>query len=116
MSDVRHVKGTLSIVPRVNDDLEQTAKQLLIDEGVSPGDHFDTFLEQLDWICHNYVIIDKSIYKIKNTEEMDSSEDIYNASQNEDGSLNFEVKFYSAGCSLEEAIEQAVRSLENGQK
>lgn len=37
--------------------------------------------------------------------------DVFNAHRNADGTIDFEVKYYSGGCGLSEAIENAIDSL-----
>ena len=38
-------------------------------------------------------------------------EDIATSSRNDDGSIDFQVKFYNGGCSFNEAIEDALKKL-----
>ncbi len=52
------------------------------------------------------VEIEGYIYTVEK-DEVDQENDIYSASLNDDGSIDFEVKYYNGGCGFHEAIDTA---------
>lgn len=110
MSETEHNSGTLTPVPMVG-DLEATAKSILSADGVEPKEYYDNFLEQLEDVGYrNYVIAGDKIYKVAYTEN-DPDTDIFKAKRNEDGTIDFETRYYNGGCGFGEAIEIALKSL-----
>lgn len=53
------------------------------------------------------VEIDGLIYEVEET-RFEPYDDIFESSKNEDGSINFEVKYYNGGCGFQEAIGYAL--------
>lgn len=47
------------------------------------------------------------IYTVEKS-DVDQEDDIYTAELNNDGSIEFEVKYYNGGCGFNEAIETAI--------
>lgn len=43
---------------------------------------------------------------------IDPDDDIFNATQNLDGTIDFHVMYYNGGCSFNEAIEEAISNME----
>ena len=108
MSDYEHSKGKLTPVEIVG-DLENTAKLLLEKMEIEPVGWYDNFLEQFEVETYRtYIVLNDKIYKIEST-PIDIYDDILNAVENEDETIDFEVKFYNGGCSFSEAIEIAVK-------
>jgi len=57
-----------------------------------------------------YIQLDKLLYKIEMS--VLSDDDIFIATKNKDGSINFTAKHYNGECSFGEAIEKSYRSME----
>jgi len=60
----------------------------------------------------DYVVVDDKIYKIIESNYVDPYE-IFKASKNDDGTINFIVSYYNGGCGFTEAIEEALNNMEN---
>lgn len=109
MSETEHRVGKLTPV-EINGTIEETAEAILKADGVEPKEYYDTFLDQLEDVGYRqYVITDGKIYKV-DMAEIDPYNDIFNATHNEDGTIDFEVKYYNGGCSFNEAIEEAIKA------
>lgn len=65
-----------------------------------------------DEMDEQYVITEDKIYGVLKSEEIDPNYDIFKASRNEDGTINFEVKYYNGGCGFGEAIGRALKKME----
>lgn len=89
MSETDHYKGKLIPTGKTQDEF-------------SPNNpDFDGFYEKA-------VVIDGMVYTVEKKEDIDPWCDIFRASKNEDGSYDFEVRYYNGGCSFDEAIYEAV--------
>ena len=51
--------------------------------------------------------IDGEVYDIVRN-EFEDSDGIFESSKNEDGTIDFEVKYYNGGCGFGEALEEAL--------
>ena len=107
MSDTVHYKGKL-IPVATEDTLEATAKRVMKEEGTELKDWVDDWRYIFDDnFYREYIIIDDKIYKA-DYKELNSYDDIMNATINEDGSIDFEIKYYNGGCGFCEALEESV--------
>jgi hypothetical protein len=108
MSEDVYYKGTLTPVDAAGDTLEEKCKNVLSANGVELSIWNDSWEEPLKWDSDDhYVVIGEDIYSV-DCEDVDPYDSIFNASKNEDGTINFEVKYYNGGCGLSKAIETAV--------
>ena len=89
MSETVHYKGRL--IPT-----GKTEKEYCGD-----GDIFDHY--------YDAVVIEGMVYTVEKI-NIDPDFDIFNSTKNEDGSIDFEVKYYNGGCSFNEAIDEAVKA------
>jgi hypothetical protein len=111
MSETVYITGKITPVVLAG-SADETAWGILKSRGKSKETYYNDSAEQLcDDFYKEFIVIDGVLYHLEST-EMSDDEDIYNARENTDGSINFEVKFYNGGCSLSEAIEEAVGRLE----
>jgi len=114
MSETVHYSGILTeIIPQEGKSLHDVARKILgpsYEEEINK-DFDGAALECLqDNCCSEYTVVAGKLYKI--TEKKDSSySDIFNASRNPDGTINFEVKYYNGGCGFDEAIEIALKKI-----
>jgi len=107
MSETVYYKGTLTEVYRLeNETLEDQCKRILQVEEFN-DDYYDSFQEMvLDQSYERYIVQDGILYAVQR-QELNSEDSLFNISKNEDGTLNFEVRYYNGGCSFDEAIEYA---------
>lgn len=92
MSETVHYKGKLTPTGKTLQEIDPDA-----------GNIYDLGYKE-------YVVIDGAIYKA-DYREIDDYDDILNASKNEDGTYDFEVKYYNGGCGFNEAIDIAIDRL-----
>lgn len=57
------------------------------------------------------VEIDGEVYLV-NMKNVDAHSNIFEASKNSDGSINFTIKYYNGGCGFNEAIDYALENME----
>ena len=117
MSETTHYRGILrEVKPIDGKTLQETAKQLFDDLGHTVNDYNKKYYPN-DYVKHlcnadfNYITFNYKLYKITK-EELDPYDDIIRASLNEDGSIDFEVKYYDGGGSMHEAIDSALKKLD----
>ena len=111
MSETVHYKGTLLKVERLEGEtLEEQCKRLL---GGKPLPSFcDTYEEfLLDEYYKTMTIQNGTVYEVAKI-EVDVDSDIYHANLRADGKIDFEVRYYNGSCGFDEAISEAVKSLE----
>ncbi len=109
MSEYEHHKGKLVEVKSIDgENLSDIIDKILKDRHIEVEDYYDSKRECFeDQLCGIYIIIENKVYEIT-SEEIDPYDDIMNAKFNEDGTINFEVKYYNGGCGFSEAIECAI--------
>ena len=91
--------------------LEETCKKICDDNDWEFDDYYDSWQEVLtDRGDEKYCIIKSKVYKLD--VEYSTYEDIFKASLNPDGSYSIILKYYTGGCSFNEAATEALSSLE----
>lgn len=114
MSETERAKGKLKKV--ISDlPLIELCTKLLFEEGCTNFDPKDIHdvnekFNEIFW-RGKYIVIDKEVYELEMESETDACEDIYEASYDKDGNIDFLVQFYNGGCCYSEAIEDAVKLL-----
>jgi len=88
MSDTVHYKGKLT----------PTGKTLKEFDGEA-GDIFDYYERAVE--------IEGMVYTVEK-KVLDPCDDIFLSTKNDDGTIDFEIKYYNGGCSFDEAIETAL--------
>ena len=113
MSEYEYHMGKLKPV-KIEKSLKETAIEILKENGYK---NFDIDDEDVIWdfqyLCDDYLVINDKIYQIIEALQVDEHGDIFRAKFNEDGTINYEVKFYNGGCNLGEAIETAIERKNN---
>jgi len=115
MSYYEHYRGTLTKVERLeNESLEDQCKRLLeekmLQEVILP-EYYDSYAEMLiDEFYKEYYTYNGILYSMYR-ESIDSDGDIFNANEGENGTINFEVRYYNGGCGFNEAIEEAIKNI-----
>ena len=109
MSGIVHYKGKLTEVkPSGNETLQEIAKRILEERKEIDRVNNNDYLEYLiDSLVVDYVAVDGRLYKyeLKGGEHLD---DIFHASEEEDGTISFEVKYHNGGRSFGNAIKEAL--------
>ena len=62
-----------------------------------------------DEFCGVAVEIHNQVFSVKRN-EYDDADDIFESSKNEDGTIDFQVKYYNGGCGFGEALEEALKA------
>lgn len=88
MSETVHYKGKLTPTGQTLKEFDSTADDIL--------DHY-----------YKAVEINGMVYTVEKT-EVDQYDDIFKSSNNDDGTIDFEVKYYNGGCGFNEAIDMAL--------
>ena len=90
MSETVHYKGKLTPTGKTLSEFDNSADDIY--------DHY-----------YKAVLIDDQVYTVEK-EEVEPYEDVFLSSKNEDGTIDFEVKYYNGGCSFNEAIDEAIKT------
>jgi len=113
MSEVVYYKGKLKPVDfLINETLEERCKRIIGD--VELEDCYDSYQEKLmddydyyeDYIIHNDIL-----YSVEKN-RLDPEQSMFTSKRNDDGTVNFEVRYYNGGTSFDEAIEYALKNKE----
>lgn len=114
MSRVVRYKGTLKIVPKLNNEtIEEQCKRILkerLDNDELPSYH-ETYQEWLLDVFYDdeYYIKDNILYEI-HKEELECC-DIFEGNFNKDGDIDFHTMYYNGGCCLTEALDEIMNKL-----
>jgi hypothetical protein len=116
MSETKHQKGKLVPIAR---ELGETVKSQI--KSVLGNDFIEELWHESDTASENandqiysnnledkYQFINLTLYEIKDFEDLDLDRDIAEISKNEDGSINFEFKYYNGGTCLSELLEENI--------
>lgn len=107
MSETVHYKGKLIPIITV-ESVQETALRILVNNYIRPTSGYDSFLEQLcEEVDEKYYERNGTLYKAV-FDELDPDDDIMEATINPDGSIDFEVKYYNGGGSMDEALDQSI--------
>ena len=106
MSEMVHYTGKIVPVGKLpNETLEEQCKRILAKYNyLDLKSYCDEFYER-------YVIAGGEVYKVVEKNHKDMDEDIFNAHDNGDGTIDYEVMYYNGGCSFNEAIEYALEDM-----
>ena len=110
MSEIEHVKGVMVIAQ--SGDVEGFCKKYVKSLGIAldaePYDSYEEFVR--DECRETHFIHGNNVYVIK-TKKIDPYDDIINAKQGEDGVIDFELRWYNGGASMEECLEEALEGI-----
>lgn len=114
MSEVVHYTGKIKLVEKLpNESIEEQCRRILTQHKYTELNSYCESWEEMlyEEMYDNYVIVNDNLYEIveKNDKEYDT--DIFNISDNKDGSYDYEVMFYNGGCSFSEAIGIALNNI-----
>jgi len=107
MSQMVHYKGVLTPVLRnIDETLEDQCKRLY--GKVKENCYYETYEEALfSEVYDKYVVHDNFLYSVKR-QQLEEDSDVFNATINDDDTIEFEVLYYNGGCSFDEAIGYAL--------
>lgn len=111
MSEVVHYKGKIKLVEKLpNETLEEQCKRILAEyDYLELPSYFGSWEEMLNEELYNrYVVANENIYKVIEKLDKQYDYDIFNATNNKDGTYDYEVMYYNGGCGFSEAIENAL--------
>lgn len=112
MSNTEYHTGKLVPIEQ-SFSLEDTARLLLKEHNQKSNDIYDSYLEQFrEFFYKEYAIYNGEIYRIDKEHSSTDDEDISIAHKNQDGTIDFTIRFYNGGCSFDEALENAILKLE----
>ena len=98
MSEMKHYKGKL--IPT-----GKTVEEYF--EGVEIPSYYETLDEYLEDSSSKLKLVNGQVFKVERYlyEDIDN---IYESTKNEDGSIDFHVKYYDGGTSFGEALSEAL--------
>ena len=110
MSGTVHYKGKLKeIKEKQTRTLEEISGDIIDERGLEVPHGYETNLEYITQeLYENYVLLNKRLYEIVEKENFYG--EILEAQRNEDETIDFHVMYHNSGCSLEEAIEHALKN------
>lgn len=88
MSEMVHYKGKLTPTGKTLAEFDSDADDIY--------DHY-----------YKAVEIDGMVYTVEK-ESYELNDDIFESKKNDDGTIDFEVKYYNGGCGFNEAIDEAL--------
>jgi len=109
MSEMVHIVGKLVKVPIIG-TVESTALSILTAHNISREYFYETALEQLLESDNKFYMRDGILYRVETTHK-DHECDVFNAHQNPDGTIDFELVYYNGGCCLPEALTLALNKI-----
>lgn len=118
MSETVHYRGKLVEIEATDTHTVNSRARLLcesfdIKEDVFWKKYYDG--DYVNLLCNEkydeYVCANNRLFKIESKESIDLEEEIIDVFDNEDGTFNYEVKYYNGGAGFEEVIEQAFNKL-----
>lgn len=110
MSETVHYKGKIKLLEKLpNETLEEQCKRISLEYGIEDAfECYDSWEEAFyQELYDDYIIARGNVYKLLECNELDS-EDVFNAYENPDGTIGYDVVYYNGGCGLSEAIEEAL--------
>lgn len=111
MSETVYFKGLLKMVEKMEGEtLEAQCKRLLGDAELPS--YFESYQEYLlDEHDKEFVVKDDILYQVEK-HKIDPDTDVFRANLNEDGNIEFDVRYYNGGCSFDDAIHEALKTIE----
>lgn len=104
MSETEHHKGKLTPTGK-------TLNEFMADKGEKPSYYDDNEEWFVNDFSENHALHKLVVYAVEK-ESIDPYDDVMMASENEDGTIDFEVKYYNGGCCFHEAIETSLNLMD----
>ncbi len=93
------------------DNNEHLARDLCVKRGIEKDEYYDNWIDVLKGECDDVLFINGIFYQVDDTGDVKGDEDIAKATENPDGTISYLVKYYNGGCGFGEAIEEALKNL-----
>lgn len=116
MSETVQYRGKLIKLKKLNNEtLEQQSERICKENYLYERPcYYRNWGEYLTGeLYERYYINNNNLYVIE-SEQVDPEYDIFNASLNKNGEIEFEVKYYNGGCGFNEALDEAMNNLKTG--
>lgn len=108
MSETEHHRGKIKEIEFEGDLVEVCEK--LLEGDIDPI--WDTPYEYFEsGYYKKYIVIDDKLYKILESKEYPEDDEIIEASKNEDGTINYELRYYNGGASFAEVLHEALEKI-----
>ena len=114
MSETEAWKGVIVVVPRKEyETLEEQCRRITAKEGYEwdEEESIEYNFYEAFWQERKYVVVEDQVYMILSKEDI-MYNDIFEATKNSNGTINFLVKYYNGACGFTEAIETAIKGME----
>lgn len=111
MSEDVYYRGKVKLLERnLEETLEEQCKRIFNQE--LKKSYHETYADALlEEHYDEYIIYDGNLYSIGDLEDVDIYDELFKSKRIDDKNIGFEVKYYNGGCSLTEAIHQALDNL-----
>jgi hypothetical protein len=110
MSDYEQHIGKLKEI-EIEESLETTCKEIM--ENKELPSYCSSYKEFLfDEKYDDYIVADDKLYKVVESQDIESYDDIMYAEENNDGTISFVVRYYNGGSGFGDAIGEALKNLE----
>lgn len=107
-----HIGILLKIDKLEETSVEEWCKEYCIQNNKTKEIYYDSWTEYFsDELRDNFIVVNNNIYKIIQDKEIDD-DDIFEAHINEFGQVEYLLSYYTGGCGFSEALEEAVRNME----
>jgi hypothetical protein len=112
MSQTETIRGKLKHITRPDgQNLNVACRNLFAEQGDGKlEDYYEDFVEKAREQLEGYVICNDELYEIVDYNDL-SADDVFEASKNEDGTIDFLVQYYNGGCGFSEALEYALKNM-----
>ena len=110
MSDIEHYKGRIRKEEKLpGESLEDLCKRIANQHGFYELTRWCDTWEELvmDELYKRCAIVDDELFLVENKKHVNDMQDVFYASKNNDGSINFEVLYYNGSISFNDAIRNA---------
>lgn len=117
MSETVHYTGKIKLIERLpNETLEEQCKRIAMKHGIQEIPKYsDSWCETIcyDLDGEGYVLLEDEIYEVLERDYHDLEDDIFEAHENSDGTIEYNVLYYNGGCGFSEALEYALSNMKN---
>jgi len=121
MSEVVRYKGKIKKIDIAPRKVEAYLHTSLSDEGkkrytelMNDTDVFDNNYEFISWFDEledRFVIVKGFLYEIISKKNLSDDHNIFDAVENNDGTIDYHVMYYNGGCCFDEAIDWAIEDM-----
>ena len=112
MSETVHYKGKAVLISQ-GEQAEIDAKIILAEKGKERDSYYSTNIEYLVGDYYQEYFYDKKTKGLYNIEyeEHELDQEIIRAEEKEDGSIEFELRYYNGGAGFDECLQEAFNKL-----